>query len=548
VALGLAGSLCGCGRPSVPLARVADHTLTVADFEREGRGVNASIPGTPEEAKAMLLRELVQRELVELAAHAHGLDTLAATRRSLRQMEDRMLMQALYRELAPADVGVSEGEARAFYARRNQKADVHLVYTTDPTIIKMANAQLAAGVPFEEVANRFNAPNTMPPGGAIGPHAPGDLFQPLDDAIEHQPVGVVGGPWETPRGWFLMKLTSRQRVAQEPFETQQSALMEQIRRRKLQQAISSALLGLEREHGMTVIEPGQSELFRYLAPGRASNAPRWTPNAAERTHVLATWDNGSYVLGDAIEDLENVETRGPDASSLIAVRAWVQGRAVERIALAEARRRHLDEEPEFRHQLDEARFNDIGQAEVSLALLSTPGLDEASVHAEWDKIKRMYPQVKSAHVRWVASPDTAVTAAIARRAAPGVDFAAAVHSIDPKLEIHDEVLKLPTQAPEWGELESMAGQMPRGAWTAPIFTGRDWRVVQLLDKDAAPLEWDQLNPAQKQQFSHNIGDRRRQERYATYLDSLWSAKRPVLMLENLKRVPWPLPGVEDAAP
>jgi hypothetical protein len=547
MALCLALPLVGCGR-STPVAKIGDHTVTVADFLREANGDVANVPGPPETAKAMLLHELVQRQLVSMAAHAHGIDTLQATRKTLEQTSNRMLMQALYTQLAPTDVGVSEGEARAFYASRSQKADTHIIYAGDPKLIQMAKAMLDGGMPFAEVANRVNPPNALPPGGAMGMMSPGDLFEPLDEALRTQPVGVVGGPWETPRGWFMMKLTSRTKAEQPPFESQRSTYEEQLRRRKFQQAVTTALLALEHERHLTVSDPGGALLFRYLTPARVADAPHWTPDAAERRETLATWDGGRYTLGDAVDDLQSTETRGPEAGSMLAIHAWIQSQSLARISLAEAKRRHLDQEPAYVKQLDDARWNYLAQADVSLALSHDAPVSDAEVRAEWDKMRAMYPQVHSAHVVWVAAPDTNVANQLRNRAAPGASLAEVAHAIDPRLVVHDEQLKLPRTEPEWGEFQTMVAQMPPGAWSPPIYTGTEWRVIQLLDKVEAPIEFDQLSPAQQQQLTRNLNDRARQAHYTAYLDSLWNANHPVLMPENLKNVPWPPPSIADATP
>ncbi len=541
-ALLLAATLAGCGTGTTPVARVADRTLTVDDFVRAARGLDATIPGPPEQAKAMLLRELVQRELVLHAAHVHGIDTTAAVRNRLRKIRERTLLQALYQELAPTDLGVTDGEARAFYEGRQQKADVQVVYNTDPVLVRHAAEDLARGMPFTAVATRYNVPNALPAGGELGSLSPGDLFPPLDEAIRTQKVGAVGGPFETSQGWFLLRVRSRTPNPQQPFEAVRASISETIRQRKVRQALTNGLVGLEQAYHLEATAAGAADLFRLLEPTRVAGVAHWNPTPAERRRALATWDGGVYTLGDAIDDLFDTDVRGPDPTSTPAIRAWIQGQALLRIALVEAHRRHLDEEPAFRDRMEDARWNLLAQGEVTQSVSAGPGPADEEIRAQWEQAKALYPRVSSAHVTWVGAPDTALVGRIARRAAPGVMLADAAREVAPGLMVHDETMSLPREEPQWGEFQNMVAQMPPGAWTAPIFTGNDWRIVQLLQKTQSTLEWDQLTPAQKEQFTRGVGDRIRQRRYGAYMDSLWNANRPVLMPENLKRVPWPLPG------
>ncbi len=548
-ALVVMAALAGCGSRNAPVARVADRTLTVADFARVASGNESTVPGPPEQAKATLLRELVQRELVLLAAHRHGLDTLQSSRRFAQTTERKLLLQALYRQIAPADMGVSEGEARAMHAARAVQADAHVIYTGQEPLIRLAAAKLAAGAKFADVANTVNEPNTLPPGGALGMRSPGDLFPPLDEALRTQPIGVVGGPWQTPQGWFLLQVTSRITAAQPPFEVQRTALMEMVRQRKQRQALTDGMLALEREYHLEVAPEGPSMLFRFMTPARVLDAPHWMPDAKEQKVPLATYDGGAYTMGDAMQDLlDRTDVRGPEASSIDGMRAWIQGQAITRISVLEAKRRHLDQEPAVADKLRDAIENHLAEADVLQAVANVSGVDVASARAAWESAKHLYPQLRSARVVWVASTDTSAIGRLARRAAPGASLRTAAAAVSPALAVREETLRFPSQDPAWSELQGQLAQMAPGAWTGEIFTGTDWRVVQLVDKSVAPIDWEQLTPQQQAQVARGVSDRAKQERYTAYMDSLWKATNPVLMPENLRRVPWPLPVVADAAP
>jgi len=541
-ALLVAAALSGCGTNARPVARVAGRTLTVEDFLHAARGNEGTLPGAPDQAKAAMLKELVQRELVLVAAHAHGLDTLAATRNFHDATERKALLTALYQQFAP-DAGVSEGEIRAFYERRREQEAVQLIYCTEEGVMRQAQAKLAAGVPFSEVADRYNEPGALPPGGALGMRSPGDLFPPIDDALANQKVGVVGGPWHTAQGWFMLRLASRVPNAQPPYEEARPALGEKIRQRKLNQAITTSLLALEQGYHLEVTNDGPAMLFLFLEPARVLSAPHWMPSDAEQRAPLATWDDGAYTMGDAMKDLLNsVDTRGPDASSIGAVRSWIQSEALMRVCVTEARTRHLGEETAVKYQVDDAMASHLTEGDLMQAVSVVPPPPEAEVRATWDAVKGQYPQLRRARLAWIASADTSLVAAVAHRAAPGVPLRLAARAVAASIVVHDEVVSFPTTSAPWGPLQPEIAGLAVGGWSQPLFTGADWRIVQLEDRDQGPLAWEELTAAQQAQVTRTVGDRARQTRFGAYMDSLWKADNPVLLPENLRKVEWPSPA------
>jgi hypothetical protein len=548
-ALLLIVALSGCGPRSTPVAKVGDRTLTVEDFTRAARGNEAGVPGPPELAKAAMLRQLVERELFLVAAHQHGSDTLEATRRFAAGAERKLLLQALYQSLVPPGLAVSEGEARAMYDARREQADVNLIYTLDEAVVRLAAGRLAAGEPFDVVADQVNEPNALPPGGRLGLRSPGDLFQPLDDVMRTQPLHVVGGPWHTPQGWFLMKLNFRRPAPPAEFVQQRASLVELVRQRKQRQALSTALLALEQAHHLQVSPEGPAMLFRFLAPARAADAPHWMPDSAERATALATFDGGAYTMGDAMDALLNAsDTRGPDASSLGSVRSWIQGQAVTELALLEARRRHLDQDQPVAGKVRDEVSNHLAEGEVLQAVASIPAPDPGAGHALWETLKAQYPQLRSMRLAWLSTADTAHVGALARHAAAGASLREAARAVDPALVVHEETVRFPAQEQPWSAMQAELSQVGPGGWSQPLFTGADWRLVQVLDREQGTVEWAQLTPPQQEQVTRSVGDRARQARFEAYKDSLWKAINPVLMPENLRRLAWPLPATLDVGP
>ena len=113
------------------------------------------------------------------------------------------------------------------------------------------------------------------------------------------------------------------------------------------------------------------------------------------------------------------------------------------------------------------------------------------------------------------------------------------------MPVHDETVNFLVQDPAWSDLRAAVIQCRIGACTAPLFTGKDWRVIQVLDRVQGPLQWEQLPQQAQQQVAQGVGGQLKQQRVAAYQDSLWKAINPTLMPDNLRQLPWPVPGTFD---
>ncbi len=532
-------ALAGCSSGSHPVAKVGDRTLTVDDFVARASGASQMPPGSPEQVKALLLQDIVRRELVIDAARRHGYDTLAAARQFESSNRTLAVLNTLYAQFASTDIGVSEAEVKALYDKRAMQADASVIYATERDLLVEAQRRLAAGASFNEVASQINPPNTLPPGGALGGVRYGDLFPPLDGALLTQAIGAVGGPYASPKGWFLLLVTKRTANPQASYEAVRSQLENMIRTRRVQQAQADAQVALEAEYHLQVNLDGVKELFRFIAPARDGSAEHWMPNDQERQTPLATFAGGAYTLGDAADDLINGTSNSPDARVFSSCVAWAREQGLRRIALAEAKRRHIAEEPSLHRDLQTRIEQNLIEAEVNNVTAGVVPPSPAEAKALWDQVKAMYPQVRSAHVQWIATTDTTVLRTLAAPDLQGKTLAEALKTASPGVVVHDEMLHYPTADPYWGQLQPMLAQMPLGALSNPLQAEDGMRVVQLLERDASPLDWEQLPPAVQENVTRTALQRAQQQRLSAWVDSLWKAANPVLMPENLKRVRLP---------
>jgi parvulin-like peptidyl-prolyl isomerase len=538
-----ASLLAGCSSADRPLARVGSQKVTVEDYRLAASGAGAQYRGLPDAAKAQLVQDLVSRAMMLELAHRLGHDTAAVVLRSDRDNERRALVQQLFVHIASPVQPVSEAEARALYEARKQEAQVSMIYASSRESALGAQARINAGEPFARVAQSMSLPGMLPPDGEMGPILPGSLPEPLDGAVRNLPVGVVGGPYETGEGWFLVKITRRRPHEQGSWEQQRSALFEQERKRKQSAALGRAYRDLKAEWQMEQVVGGSQLLFHVLSPLEPLR-----PTPEQRRTPLATYAGGTYTLQDALDELQDVSVQRPPAQLLPAVQLWIENQAMLRVAVLEARRRHLHEEPQvvaaLRRQHEEMLLEGVYQNAV--AGVPPPGPE--LVRMAWEQLKDRFTRLGDVRVASVVVADSSTLLKLIHTGANVRSLTEAVKQVDSSLAVTDTTVHYPNNDPGWNTLVAMFTQMQPGAWYGPEPLAHGWRILQMVDKTVIQQSFEELPPATQQNIAGSAAELGREARFRQFTDSLSRAYMPVIDRPLLAKLPWPVLAAADAAP
>lgn len=535
--------LAGCGSGSHPLARVGERTLTTDDLAFVARESRVPLGENPSVSARPLLDAIVSRELLLVGAHAHGTDSLLEVKTYRKNMEDGLLRQAIFDQLAPDDIGVSDAEAHELWRWREQVMDVAMIYAPDLTSLHIAQSLLATGMPFAQVADRINPPGGVPPGGAVGTVAPGQLglmvpgsWPVLDRGLLTLADGQVGGPYTTSLGYFLLQPTHHHSANRPPFEQDRPGLVELLRQERRPAVLYSALADLARGYHLQLRPDGTARLFRLLSAGRVGVVPPWMPSPSELREPLATWDGGQYTLDDAVQELRRSDVQQPNPALTTLLARWLDDRCKLRVVLAEARRRHLDEEPDF-HRFLQAKIDDyVLRAESGIVSAGVREPKPEELRALWDRMKPMYPMLAQATVRWTVVPDTVRAQAILA-AANGRGLVAAAAAQTPPVPVATTTLRFPNVPPDWASAQEELSRMRPGQVAGPEPNATGWRIVELVDAQTGTREWDQLTPDQQRDLEGQVMQRAYAARFQAYTDSLKHAVHPYAVLpENLRWV------------
>ena len=537
VLLALAAILAaGCSPPKAVLARVGSRAITEEDFLIVARQIGAGYPGPPDTMKTRLLEDLIRRELLVQAAIARGVhrDTTLIDQRA--RLEEQALRERLFADLG-GDFPVSEEEIQTFYRWRTQETRARVVFSHTRERIQAAHEALRGGIDFASVADRFNPAGFTAPGGDVGFTAPGLLLQPLDDLIRTSPVGQVIGPVEAPnQGWFLLKVEERRQRQSPPLESERAVITEVIRQRKQREVMVRAIDRLTAAYDVQVVKGAAQELtLRAQESSRTGVVPELTPG--EQALPMARYRGGVYTMGDAYQDLMSGRSN-PDFQVLATVERWLQGRALDRVVLAEARARHYLEEPDVERALRE-RTNDFllqswFSQEVLLPVQATEE-DARALHA------RSEPQLtlQSARVLMVNLSDSAAASQLALTARQVEGLREAVATAAPGSRVRSETLSFPNPNPFLQALEPELRMRSAGDYAGPFPMPRGWLVVQLLDKTQSAADFDRLPLAERERLLNEATEIKRQEHVNTLVAELRRSTPVTIDWRRLKKLRWP---------
>jgi parvulin-like peptidyl-prolyl isomerase len=541
VVLGLALTAAGCSQKSAPILEVGSQVVTVADYEHAARGAETQYMGAPDQAKAEFVQDLERRALLLEQAHRLGHDTSAVLANMGADEERRLLLQALYTKLAPQQQPVSDAEIHALYEARKQESHVSLIYTSAKETAITAKARVRSGEPFEQVARTYSIAGVLPPNGDVGWMAPGQMPNPLDEALRHQVVGEVGGPYQTRDGWFLMRVSERRPHQQGAFEAQRAGLAELARQRKQSAAFNRAYLGLKQEYAVEAAPGGSQLLFRAINP-----VSPLTPTPEMLATPLASYRDGVYTLRDALTDMRRQDVQPPPYQLLPGIEIWIEAQVMRRVAMIEAKRRHLEEDPTIAASLKAVRERTLMEGVYNLAVASVPPPGPELVALAWERVKPQFQRLDAAKVAVYTTPDSALAMRAVRMLGSSGSLVESVRRVDSSHAAQELTLSFPNPDPTWQVFAGAFTQQQPGAIFGPEKRASDWRIVQLLDKTTAQQQWEELPEGVRQNIAASASELARDQRFKQYTDSLAAVFKPRRHDDRIAKLPWPMTPTETA--
>jgi len=388
----------GCGERPTVLAEVGDRDITVDDFREVLAGNEMNYPADPDSAKRLALRDMMRRELLVVEALKRGLAEDSAAIRYRQNVEDRILVETYYQREAPADIPVSDGEVAEFYAWRDSAAHVLLIYTGEREAADTAIRELRAGRAFADIANQYNLVGTMPTGGDIGFRLAGDLVDPLDEQLRTAPLGQIVGPLQAPtEGWFILQVVERRENPQPPLEEARTGIENMVRQRKQRALATRAYTGLRERYAVETVQGGPQLIFQHFNQmlSRPPGAPPMPePDAAVLAEPVGRYRDArgnaqEYTFGEALTDMRDARRQRPDVSMMPAIERWIESQLVRRAALLEAKRMHLENEPEIARRIERETTTYLVDGLFTMEITSQVSVEEADLREAYERRKEV---------------------------------------------------------------------------------------------------------------------------------------------------------------
>ncbi len=227
------GGLVACGAPAaapelpVPIdpaaaALVNGEKIFVDDVELEAVARGLVTPGEPigpgHEAYRIVLDELIDQKLMAQEARRRGLESDPASARRLEMARERILGNLLVESLVAEQV-TDESIDRMYeeQVRLQQSNDevsiAHILVDTREEAEALV-ARIRRGTSFESlVVSNSRDSATRLESGSLGYVVPNDQPEPFPIVIANTPQGEVSDPFETERGWHILKVKDRRTQA-----------------------------------------------------------------------------------------------------------------------------------------------------------------------------------------------------------------------------------------------------------------------------------------------------------------------------------------------
>jgi len=204
------------------LARVRGRKIKLEEFQERIAGIPSYYRGflATQNGKKELLDGMIAEVMLIQKAKEEGLHRREEIKRRLKNVEDRVLMEAMVQELQKGRIAVSDEEVKDYFEKNKEQFTnpeqvrvSHILVRRESEAREILN-ELGEGASFEKLAQKYSIDSiTAPRGGDLGYISRGEMipvFEKAAFALEKK--GDISEIIETQFGYHLVKLTDRKKV------------------------------------------------------------------------------------------------------------------------------------------------------------------------------------------------------------------------------------------------------------------------------------------------------------------------------------------------
>jgi parvulin-like peptidyl-prolyl isomerase len=360
---------------------------------------------------------------------------------------------------------------------------------------------LQKGGNFEDLALAYSKdPSVVRNRGDIGYVMWGQLTMPFLEAAFKLEPGQISQPFETKFGWHIAKVTDRvPNENRKSYDFMRRQIEQQIKNIQRDSLMDTFLTELRENHPVSIEEATVEYLMHkrqtLYPPQLLESLPKNDFDMAqldrhEKELVLATWDDGQMTLGQYLTQIQQVPMEArPDLDNYQALAEFIFQMNVMDLLSAEAKRRGLEDDPEYKRKLK--RFKELTMADVmendSIPISNPP--TEEEVRQYYDEHLDEFIQPPQVHVFeiLVSSQDTAQK------------YAREIRSLKKFKEVASRVTERPGKRITKGDLGyiqrnyyppiyDLAYDSPVGSVVGPVGYADQFSVIYVADKKAEEMK------------------------------------------------------------
>ena len=248
----------------VPLSAAADDTVVAringVEIKQSDLDFAASEVGPrlgnyrPEDRKRVLLRYVIENELMASAGEKENLDEIDTFDARVKYHTRRALRDAYFD--ASITGAVSDEDAKKIYDEKiaNMKPEEeahakHILVGTEEEA-KEVKERLTKGEDFAAVAKEKSKDKNAE-GGDLGFFSRGQMLKPFEEAAFALDVGEISDPVQTQFGWHIIKLEEKRDQKLPAFDDVKEAIKTQLVAQKAQMVVT----GLRKDATIEIVDP-----------------------------------------------------------------------------------------------------------------------------------------------------------------------------------------------------------------------------------------------------------------------------------------------------
>jgi parvulin-like peptidyl-prolyl isomerase len=430
--------------PSAVLAEWNDGSITVRDFVDWWKDMPAGERDTLDTvaAKRDFLDNMINAEIMLAEAETLGIYKQADLQEFLLSRDFGIVSEALLNKAMASAPPVTDSEVDEVYGEQMTQVTVWRIMTdTRDEILAIADS-LAAGVPFEDLAQRYSTDVTGENGGYMGAFRRINLEQPWQDEIFRLKAGETSEPFYTDKGWAIVRVETKAEIEPQDPEGTRRGIRSNLERQRMFSEQAAYLDSLRVAYDVEINTDAVVGLCSQytIALARLGDrttvvsqdvVPDFTGDEADR--VVASFDDWTYTAGDVVNTIisQPYPTR-PVLDDADAMFDFIARQVKDSLIVYEAGKLGVRRWPDVQREIEKTERRRVA-TRVYRTLTDKVAVPEDSIRAYYEAHKEYFIMPAGNNISKIIAPSRAAADSFLVRLEAGESFEdiARTRSLDP---------------------------------------------------------------------------------------------------------------------